>query len=101
MLNALLARIPARLSARTLRHFTSNCSFPTSIAHRPIFTMSTASDLIAQLDKLSIGKPEILEHAQVKVGPEWKAELEKAGKTGLGMTKTVSSTNLMRVVELS
>ena len=82
MLKALLIRIPVRLSTRTLRQFAPYCS-PTATAHRPIFTMSTASDLIAQLDKLSIGKPEILEHAQVKGGPEWKAELEKAGKTGM------------------
>jgi hypothetical protein len=47
------------------------------------------SEIISRLKSLSISQPEVLEHAPVKGGTEWKAELEKLGKTGILYTKTV------------
>jgi prolyl-tRNA synthetase len=48
------------------------------------------NDIIARLGKLSISAPEVLKHAAVSGGAEWRAELDKAGKTGVPLTKTVS-----------
>lgn len=53
--------------------------------------MSLDSEITSRLDKLNISQPEVVKHDSAKGGPEWKAQLEKAGKADLGMTKTVCS----------
>ena len=62
------------------------------LARIPYATMTaiTDSDIIKRLEALSISNPEVIEHAPVKGGAEWKAELDKAGKGGISLTKTVS-----------
>lgn len=59
----------------------------------PPTTMSAVSDsdIVSRLQKLSIAHPEVISHAPVKGGSEWHAELQKAGKEGVQLTKTVSS----------
>lgn len=52
--------------------------------------MSSDADIISRLEKLSIQAPEVIQHATVKGGQEWKAELEKIGKGDVAVTKTVS-----------
>jgi hypothetical protein len=47
------------------------------------------SEIITRLKALSITEPEILQHAAVKGGAEWKAELEKLDKGDIPLTKTV------------
>ncbi|BEJ12307.1 hypothetical protein CspHIS471_0207670 [Cutaneotrichosporon sp. HIS471] len=47
------------------------------------------NDIIARLGKLSISAPEVLKHAAVSGGAEWRAELDKAGKAGVPLTKTL------------
>jgi hypothetical protein len=49
------------------------------------------SEIISRLEKLKISHPEVINHAPVKGGAEWKAELERVGKLGVSLTKTVSS----------
>ena len=51
------------------------------------------SNIVARLQKLSISHPEVIQHGPVKGAAEWKAELEKAGKTGVALTKTVGDNN--------
>lgn len=57
-------------------------------------TSVSDSDIISRLQKLSISHPEVIQHGPVKGGAEWKAELEKSGKTEVALTKTVSSWSL-------
>ena len=49
----------------------------------------TDDEILARFEKLSLTKPEIINHAPVKNGAEWKAELEKIGKGSVSLTKTV------------
>jgi prolyl-tRNA synthetase len=49
----------------------------------------TDNDIVSRFEKLSLTKPEILEHAPVANGAQWKAELEKLGKGNVTLTKTV------------
>jgi hypothetical protein len=49
----------------------------------------TDNDIVARFEKLSLAKPEIIEHAAVANGAQWKAELEKIGKGNITLTKTV------------
>ncbi|KAK4689110.1 prolyl-tRNA synthetase, partial [Tremellales sp. Uapishka_1] len=49
----------------------------------------TDSEIIARLSKLSIAHPEVVQHEAVKGGSEWKAALDKLGKTDVGLTKTL------------
>lgn len=68
-------------------------SIPTpKTPRKPFPTMAAVTDqeIIARLGKLSIAAPEVIQHAPVKGGAEWRAELDKAGKTGVPLTKTVS-----------
>ncbi|KAL7424289.1 hypothetical protein Q5752_001879 [Cryptotrichosporon argae] len=46
------------------------------------------ADILARFGKLSL-TPEVLAHAAVKGGAEWKAELDKAGKADVALTKTL------------
>lgn len=74
-------------------------SLPTpKTPRKPFPTMAavTDQDIIARLGKLSIAAPEVLKHAAVKGGAEWRAELDKAGKTGINLTKTVSGPPSLR-----
>ena len=48
------------------------------------------SDIVSRLQALSIAHPEIIDHAAVKGGAEWKAELDKVGHGQVALTKTVS-----------
>lgn len=49
----------------------------------------TDQEIISRLGKLNIAAPEVLKHAPVKGGAEWRAELDKIGQNGVGLTKTV------------
>jgi len=57
----------------------------------PYPTMSAISDndIIGRLAKLSIDHPEVLQHAPVSGIQDWKAELVKAGKGDVAVTKSV------------
>lgn len=55
----------------------------------PNMSQVTDADIIQRFEKLSLSKPEIINHAPVKNGAEWKAELEKIGKGSASLTKTV------------
>lgn len=46
-------------------------------------------DILARFSKLSIAQPEVVNHSAVAGGAEWRAELDKLGKTGVPLTKTV------------
>jgi prolyl-tRNA synthetase len=46
-------------------------------------------DVIARFGALNISAPKVIEHAAVKGVAEWRAELDKLGKTGVAITKTV------------
>jgi hypothetical protein len=54
----------------------------------------TDQDIISRFGALSIAAPAVITHAAVKGGAEWRAELDKLGKTGAALTKTVSLTTL-------
>ncbi|ORX33389.1 hypothetical protein BD324DRAFT_654183 [Kockovaella imperatae] len=47
------------------------------------------NEIISRLQKLSISHPEVIEHAPVKGGAEWKAELDKVGHGSVALTKTL------------
>ena len=47
------------------------------------------NDIIGRLAKLSIDHPEVLQHAAVTGIQDWKAELVKAGKGDVIVTKSV------------
>lgn len=47
------------------------------------------NDIISRLAKLNITHADVVRHAPVTGGAEWKAELEKLSKTGVSLTKTV------------
>lgn len=49
----------------------------------------TDDEILQRFEKLSLTKPQIINHAAVKNGAEWKAELEKIGKGDVSLTKTV------------
>ncbi|KAL1411004.1 hypothetical protein Q8F55_001949 [Vanrija albida] len=49
----------------------------------------TDSDVIARFGALNISAPKVIEHAAVKGGADWRAELDKLGKTGVAITKTL------------
>ncbi|EIW66374.1 hypothetical protein TREMEDRAFT_45824 [Tremella mesenterica DSM 1558] len=51
--------------------------------------MSTDEEIISKLHKLSFTSTEVVRHEPVKGGVEWKVELEKVGKGGVGLTKTL------------
>lgn len=57
----------------------------------PFPTMSAVSDqdILARFSKLSIAAPDVVNHSAVAGGAEWRAELDKLGKTGVPLTKTV------------
>lgn len=67
------------LSLHALRLATANMS-----------TGVTDADIVGRLQKLSISHSDVIEHAPVKGGAEWKTELDKVGKSGVALTKTVS-----------
>lgn len=50
----------------------------------------TDQDIVGRFGALSIAEPSVITHAPVKGGAEWRAELDKLGKTGANLTKTVS-----------
>jgi hypothetical protein len=87
------------ITDRTLSPFHTR-TFTTTLTHLarrppftyPSFTMSAISDteIISRFGALKIQAPEIIQHAPVQSGAEWKAELEKLGKGAIGLTKTVS-----------
>ena len=52
-------------------------------------TAISDSEIISRLSKLSISHPEVIQHGSVSGSVDWKAELEKKGKTGVALTKTV------------
>jgi prolyl-tRNA synthetase len=50
----------------------------------------TDQDIVSRFAALSIAAPPTLTHAAVAGGAEWRAELDKLGKSGVALTKTVS-----------
>lgn len=73
-------------------HIRLYASAPTPKKERiPFPTMAAVSDqdVIARFGALNISAPKVIEHAAVKGGAEWRAELDKLGKTGVAITKTV------------
>lgn len=88
MLNTLYTRsILSRISINLINTPYPQCA-SINLARRFKYTMS--AELSAQLSKLNIEKVDVVDHEQVAGAAEWKAELEKAGRKDLGMTKTVS-----------
>lgn len=80
--------------------------FSTATAHRfhrayksTMAAIASDADIVSRLEKLSIDKPEIVQHDAVKGGQEWRDALEGKGKGEVKVTKTVSLRCLCRVVE--
>ena len=95
----MLSRL-SRLSLATARssspiHYTK---LPAHVARSlntiPNMSSITDDEILARFEKLSLTKPEIIIHAPVKNGAEWKAELEKIGKGNVSLTKTVRTIKL-------
>lgn len=90
----MLSRLP-RLSIATPRLWstlathTAPLQFARSLNTIPNMSSITDDEILARFEKLSLTKPEIINHAPVKNGAEWKAELEKIGKGNVSLTKTV------------
>lgn len=53
-------------------------------------SIASDADIVARLEKLSIGAPEVVKHAAVKGGQEWRDALKGQGKEDVQVTKTVS-----------
>lgn len=88
MLNRLSKRLLHTTKLSITRRLAASAYRP--VIFRTMATQLSDADIVSRLEKLSIASPEVLQHAPVKGGQEWKAELEKAGKGAVAVTKTVS-----------
>ena len=96
----MLTRLSTLSTGHLYRSFICDCTRAYTQTPRKLYPIMAAisdSEILSRFSKLSIHHPEVIQHAPVKSGAEWRAELDRVGKSEVVLTKTVSPSSFQHL----